>query len=137
MKRFVLTAAVACLAFGASAAQATSSQSMGTCKQHSSSMLDALVTKQFKQAGAHLDKNLGKKLTTQKLAQIWSLLTDKVGAYESRGTPMGRSQKGMSVVTTPMNFKRMALKARVACNGSGQIAGLRFMPDQTAKKSAK
>lgn len=137
MKRFALFAAVACLAFAAGAAQAASSAAIGTCKQYSSSLLDALVTKNFKQAGAHLDANLGKKLDPKTMTRMWGLLTDKVGAYESRGAPAASMHKGMSVVTTPMNFKKMALQARVACNSGGKIAGLRFMPAHSAGKTAK
>lgn len=128
MKRSIAIAAALCLSLGATAAQAATGNAASVCKQRSSQMLDALVAGQYKQAASHLDTRMSKRLTPPILHKIWSILTTKVGPYQSRGTPSASKVKSYTVVTTPVNFKQMPLQAKVSCHADGKVAGLRFVP---------
>lgn len=132
MKRSIAIAAALCLTLAATTAQAAAGGAASMCRQRSGHMLDALVAGQYKQAGAHLDSKMSKRLTPSVLHKIWSILTTKVGPYQSRGTPSADKVKSYTVVTTPMNFKKMPLLAKVSCDTKGKVAGLRFVPANKA-----
>lgn len=127
MIRTLTLAATVAMAFAAIPAHAASN-AQSTCKARSNAMLGALAKHDYKQARAHFDSTMSGQFDVAKIKSFWTQLNTEAGAYKSHNTPSVGSEDKYTVVTTKMKFAKADINATVACDGKGNIAGLRFLP---------
>lgn len=122
------------LAFsGMPARAAQPTRAVETCKARSGAMLDALVKKDYTKVRAHFDATMRKQFDVATIRSFWTRLTRQDGDYTTRGEADVHADKGYIMVSTPLTFAKGPVHATVACDHKGDIAGLRFVPVDSAR----
>jgi hypothetical protein len=91
-----------------------------------------LTNGNYEKAVVNFDSTMKQVLPAEKLKQVWESLIAQVGAFvEQRGI---REEKilGYNVIFVTCQFEKSVLDAKVVFNDKEQIAGLFFVPPQTA-----
>ncbi len=95
-------------------------------------LVKALVNRNYEKAVENFDSTMNQLLPAEKLKQVWESLIVQTGAFvEQRGV---REEKilGYNVIFVTCQFEKSVLDAKVVFNDKEQIAGLFFVPTQTA-----
>lgn len=98
------------------------------CLARAADILQALRNGDFVAAAAHFDQRMQAAVDARKLGQVWRQMLPKVGAFDRAATPKAQQFEGATVVETPLHFANSWLTMRVACDASGQVSGLFFVP---------
>lgn len=124
MRRVGLIACVGLMSW-ATVAQAAAD----TCMARSADILDALRKGDFPAATRHFDARVKAAVDAPRLGDIWQhMLPTKFGVFERADAPKVSAQNDGAMVETPLHFAQGQLVMRVACNGEGEVSGLRFVP---------
>ncbi|MGB0134328.1 alpha/beta fold hydrolase [Dokdonella sp.] len=90
--------------------------------------IDLLDAQAFDDALAMTTPEMVQALGGGKLQGIWQALPSQLGPREYRGEPRGQLIEGHDVVTERLQFKEVALDARVVFDKNKRIAGFHIVP---------
>ncbi len=100
--------------------------------QAAQAFVDLLVKGDFTTAEGKFDDTMKTAIPASKLEELWAALLNQAGVFqEQTGTHTTRTQ-GYDVVFVTCQFEKMLLDVKVVFDASGQIAGLFFLPAQSA-----
>lgn len=101
-------------------------------------LLDLMTKQDFSTAYGYFDDTMKTALPQAQLQKAWESLIAQAGAYQSKlDTQPPTHQNQFTIVVITLQFEKAPLDIRVVVNSNtGQISGLRFMPNQSeaAKK---
>ncbi len=90
---------------------------------------EAIAANRWDELIAGFDETMTQQLGAQQLEDVWIVLVEDLGPYESHGDPIEIDAPGQfRVYDTPMTFLNGDAKSRVAFRTNGQIAGLFVLP---------
>lgn len=92
----------------------------------------ALAKGDFEAASKDFDDTVKKALPKDKLQDLWKILQEQVGEFESQGRARSEKQDDYEIIYITCEFKKNALDIRLAFNKQGKIAGLTFRPAESS-----
>lgn len=92
------------------------------------SLLDQLDAGRFAAVHARFSPDMAKAVDAAQLKAIWESLPRQFGAFQHRGAASVRHVDGMRVVDIPLAYAHGQLRASVAIDSSGKIAGFLIKP---------
>lgn len=118
---------MACMGLISGAAMAQAATDV--CMARSTDILDALRKGDFAAATSHFDARVKAVVDAPRLSEVWQrTLPAKFGAFERADAPRPGMQGNGAMIETPLHFAQGQLVMRVACNGEGEVTGLRYLP---------
>lgn len=108
------------------------------CRAKGTALVAALASGDTAKAAADFDATLKATLSPEALAAVWASTVAKCGAYEGAGnaaTARG-NEAAPHLAIIPLRFANVPLNAVVACDASGAVAGLHFVPSPAAQAAA-
>lgn len=96
-------------------------------------ILASIVAKEFTKVEEQFTGDMKVALPSGRLAAMWMMVQEKVGAYESCGTNARvRRIADKQMVITPCEFERATIDIQFAFDSAGRISGLAFRPAASA-----
>ncbi|HWG66889.1 MAG TPA: DUF3887 domain-containing protein [Rhodanobacteraceae bacterium] len=98
------------------------------CDDLSSAMLGALEKGDFEAASSKFDAQMRANLDAKKLGTVWTSVSAKLGALQSRGFPQAAMYQQLFIVVTPLYFQNGGVKAQIVCDMDNRIVGFHLQP---------
>jgi dienelactone hydrolase len=93
-------------------------------------LVDLLASGEYEKAVEGFDDKMKEVLPSEKLQEAWEGLLSQTGPYQGQLDTRVEVQEGYRVVSVVTQFELLTLDTQVAFDGTGQIAGLFFVPSQ-------